>query len=201
VVAGAAPPGDRAEAVAAVAEWAAAAGRAAMAGVQGERLVLVLSGSEPPGSGVEALFGDGPVVQGRPGGGLRGAVISAADALAGLDVAAGWPDAPRPVEAEDLLAERVLGGDARAAERLRTVIYAPLAAAPTSLLATLDAYLEAGGALEPAARRLFVHPNTVRYRLRRITELTGRDPTEPRDLLILQTAVILGRLSSAASTA
>ena len=201
VVAGAAPPGDRAEAVAAVAEWAAAAGRAAMSGVQGDRLVLVLSGSDPPGCGVEALFGDGPVVQGRPGGGLRGAVISAADALAGLDVAAGWPDAPRPVEADDLLAERVLGGDARAAERLRTVIYGPLAAAATSLLPTLDAYLESGGALEPAARRLFVHPNTVRYRLRRITELTGRDPTEPRDLLILQTAVILGRLSSATSTA
>ena len=199
VVAGTAPPGERAEAVAAVAEWAASIGRAAMAGVQGDRLVLVLSGAEPPGRGIDQLFGDGPVIHGRPGAGLRGAVVSAADALSGLDVAAAWPDAPRPVEADDLLAERVLGGDTRAADRLRSAIFAPLAAAPTPLLPTLEAYLAAGGALERAARRLFVHPNTVRYRLRRIAELTGRDPAEPRDLLILQTAVILGRLDGAPS--
>jgi DNA-binding PucR family transcriptional regulator len=42
---------------------------------------------------------------------------------------------------------------------------------------------------------LFVHPNTVRYRLHRIADLTGRDPWEPRDLLVLQAAVILGRLA------
>ena len=29
--------------------------------------------------------------------------------------------------------------------------------------------------VEPAAERLFVHPNTVRYRLRRYEEMTGTD--------------------------
>lgn len=195
VVAGTAPTGDRAEAVAAVAEWAAGAGRAAMSGVQGDRLVLVLGGSEPPGPEIEALFGDGPVVRGRTGAGLRDAVASAADALAGLDVAAAWPTAPRTIDADDLLTERVLGGDRRAAARLVAAVYAPLAAAPSPLLTTIEAYLATGGALEPTARNLFVHPNTVRYRLHRIADLTGRDPWEPRDLLAIQTAVILGRLA------
>ena len=51
VIAGMAPAGDRADAVAAVAEWAASAGRAAMAGVHGDRLVVVLAGSAAPGAG------------------------------------------------------------------------------------------------------------------------------------------------------
>jgi DNA-binding PucR family transcriptional regulator len=195
VVAGAAPTGDRADAVAAVADWAAVAGRTALAGVHGDRLVLVLAGSEPPVDGVEQLFGDGPVVRGRAGTGLRAAINSAADALAGLDVAAAWPGAPRTIDSDDLLAERVLAGDQRAAARLRAAVYAPLAAAP-HLLSTIDAYLAAGGALEPTARNLFVHPNTVRYRLHRVADLTGRDPWDPRDLLVLQTAVILGRLAA-----
>ena len=195
VVAGTAPAGDRAEAVAAVSEWAAHAGRAAMSGVHGDRLVLVLGGSEPPGLEIESLFGEGPVVRGRPGAGLRDAVASAADALAGLDVAGAWPTAPRTIDADDLLTERVLGGDPRAAARLLAAVYGPLAASPSPLLTTIEAYLSTGGALEPTARNLFVHPNTVRYRLHRIADLTGRDPWEPRDLLAIQTAVILGRLA------
>ena len=43
------------------------------------------------------------------------------------------------------------------------------------LLATATTYLETGGSLEATARALFVHPNTVRYRLGRIGELTGYD--------------------------
>jgi len=195
VIAGAAPAGDRADAVAAVAEWALSVGRAAMSGVHGDRLVLVLAGNEPPGTEIEALFGDGPVVRGRPGSGLREAAISAADALAGLDVAAAWPGAPRTIDADDLLTERALSGDQRAAARLRTAVFAPIVAAPSPLLATIEAYLATGGALEPTARNLFVHPNTVRYRLHRIADLTGRDPWDPRDLLVLQSAVILGRLA------
>jgi len=122
-------------------------------------------------------------------------VVSAADALSGLDVAAAWPGAPRTIDADDLLTERVLGGDQRAAARLRAAVYAPIASSPSPLLTTIEAYLATGGALEPTARNLFVHPNTVRYRLHRIADLTGRDPWAPRDLLVLQAAVILGRLT------
>ena len=43
------------------------------------------------------------------------------------------------------------------------------------ILHTVDAWLAAGMRVEPAAERLFVHPNTVRYRLRRYEEMTGTD--------------------------
>ena len=48
--------------------------------------------------------------------------------------------------------------------------------------------------LESCARALFVHPNTVRYRLRRVAELTGRSPTDPRDALVLRFALLAARL-------
>ncbi|HXG39350.1 MAG TPA: helix-turn-helix domain-containing protein, partial [Candidatus Limnocylindrales bacterium] len=47
---------------------------------------------------------------------------------------------------------------------------------PAELLPTLEAFLAADGAIEPTARRLHIHPNSLRYRLRRIAVLTGRDP-------------------------
>lgn len=44
------------------------------------------------------------------------------------------------------------------------------------LLETLRAFIELEGAVEATARRLHVHPNSLRHRLRRIRTLTGRDP-------------------------
>ena len=60
---------------------------------------------------------------------------------------------------------------------------------------TLTAYFAANGSLEGTARALFVHPNTVRYRLRQVAELTGLTPSSPRDALTLQIAMMLGRQS------
>jgi DNA-binding PucR family transcriptional regulator len=70
-----------------------------------------------------------------------------------------------------------------------------LAAAGSSLADTLDAYLDCGGAVETCARQLYVHPNTVRYRLKRIGEITGRDPLNPRDAYVLRIAATVGRLT------
>ena len=64
-----------------------------------------------------------------------------------------------------------------------------------ALLDTVMAYLEQGNSLEATARLLFVHPNTVRYRLRRVTELTGVTPGDGRGGFALWTAVVLGRLA------
>jgi hypothetical protein len=48
------------------------------------------------------------------------------------------------------------------------------------LLATMVAWLDAGGSATAAGQALFCHPNTVRYRLRRVEELTGRSMDAPR---------------------
>ncbi len=97
-----------------------------------------------------------------------------------------------PVEADDLLPERALAGDPLAKQTLVERIYRPLHAHSADLVATLWAYLDNGRSLEATARELFVHPNTVRYRLKRVSEVIGWDATGPREALILQTALILG---------
>ncbi len=175
------------------------AGRTVLVGVQGNRLVVVLSETaRPHGDGLGRLvegFGPGPVVIGPVAPHLTAAHTSAREALAGLRAAPGRPDAPRPVAAEDLLPERALCGDDAAHRALVDGIVVPLRAAGGALLDTLTTYLDGGGALESCARTLFVHPNTVRYRLRRIGEVTGHLPTVPRDALVLRTALVAARLN------
>ena len=68
-----------------------------------------------------------------------------------------------------------------------------------ALSETLDAYLDSGGAIEACARKLFVHPNTVRYRLKRIADFTGRDATTPRDAYVLRVASTVGPAESAST--
>ncbi len=185
-----------------IAERAAAVGIAALAGLHADRLIVVLSAPEQQTltATVDVLldiFGPGPVIRGPIGTGLSGAMTSARLALAGMRAVPAWPTAPRGVDAEQLLAERVLIGEEEARDQLRRNVYAPLIAAGEPFPATLDTFLAAGRALEPAARLLFVHANTVRYRLRRIAEITGLDPTSSRDSFTLQVAVALGRLDDA----
>ena len=67
----------------------------------------------------------------------------------------------------------------------------------TTLLDTLNAYLDHAGSAEQAADVLYCHPNTVRYRLRRLQELTGRSLSDPHDLAELATAAYALRLNSA----
>ncbi|MBE1577722.1 PucR family transcriptional regulator [Amycolatopsis roodepoortensis] len=64
------------------------------------------------------------------------------------------------------------------------------------LLETLDAYFSVGGSSERAAQVLHCHANTVRYRLRRIRELTDRSLTEPRQVAELVAALQALSLSS-----
>lgn len=49
-----------------------------------------------------------------------------------------------------------------------------------ALLDTLEAWFDHGGSAERAAQALYVHPNTVRQRLRKIEQRTGRSVSEPR---------------------
>jgi PucR C-terminal helix-turn-helix domain/GGDEF-like domain len=169
-----------------------------LAGVHGSRLVLIVGGSADPMEAAQHFagrFGPGPVVVGPAAADLQSAVRSAGAALAGLRAADGWPDAPRPVLASDLLPERALDGDESARTTLIEQVYEPLLRGGTALLDTVMTYLEQGNSLEATARLLFVHPNTVRYRLRRVTELTGITPGDGRGGFALWTAVVLGRLA------
>jgi DNA-binding PucR family transcriptional regulator len=87
-----------------------------------------------------------------------------------------------------------LAGDASAGEALVAQVFRPLAQAGPDLLTTVTTYLDQGGSIQATARALFVHANTVRYRLARANELVGLDPTEPRDAFGLGLAIRLGRL-------
>lgn len=172
--------------------------RAALSDVHGSWLVAIVSGPISPTDRflkeIVTVFADGPVVVGPTAPTLSAAHLSATEAIAGMNAVAGWSGAPRPVSARELLPERALLGDATAIAALETEVMRPLGDAGPTLTETLDAYLDAGGAIEACARQLFVHPNTVRYRLKRIADFTGRDPTLPRDAYVLRVAATVGRL-------
>jgi hypothetical protein len=166
--------------------------------VQGDRLVVVLGGVDktgrPAGTVAEA-FAEGPVVIGPVVGSLTEARISADAAHSALRVVHGWLDAPRPVHADDLLPERALAGDDAARRALVEQVHRPLAEAGTTVLETLETYLAQGSSIEATARTLFVHANTVRYRLKRVAEATGLSPSSPRDSYVLRLALTVGRLN------
>ncbi|MGH3277055.1 MAG: PucR family transcriptional regulator, partial [Streptosporangiaceae bacterium] len=169
-----------------------------LAGVHGQRLVVVVGGTGDPLSAARLFtgrFAAGPVVVGPVVADLLSATGSAAEALAGLRAAVAWPDAPRPIRAGDLLPERALDGDELARAQLVEEVYEPLQRGSGVLLDTVATYLELGSSLEATARTLFVHPNTVRYRLRRVTELTGISPADGRGGFSLWVAAVYGRLA------
>ncbi|WP_350277366.1 helix-turn-helix domain-containing protein [Kribbella sp. HUAS MG21] len=173
------------------------AGADALCAVQGDRLVLVLGGTSKPVEIAQKLahwFGPGPIVVGPVVKDLMSAVTSARAAVAGLRAVAAWPGAPRPVQADELLPERSLSGDGHARRQLATEVYGPLTAGDGVLLDTVTAYLDSGGSIEATARTMFIHPNTVRYRLKRVADLTGYNPLNPRDGFTLRVALTLGRL-------
>jgi len=175
------------------------AGLVALGAVQGDRLVVVLGGvtdADKAGALLSPYYADGPVEVGPVVTGLLQAHLSAAEAVGGLRVASGWPERPGPVTSDDLLAERALSGDESARLELVTNVYAPLCDSGSGLLETLTAFLDQGGSVEGTSRVLFVHPNTVRYRLKRIMELTGLAPGDARHAFMLRIAVVLGRLSA-----
>jgi PucR C-terminal helix-turn-helix domain/GGDEF-like domain len=178
---------------------ARSAGLDVISAVQGDRLVVAVDGVTDPVAAARAVLGQfapGPVICGPVVPDLTSAAASASEAMSALRSAAAWPAAPRPVASDQLLPERALDGDELARQRLVEQGYASLAGR-ADLLATLTAYLDAGSSIEGTARALFVHPNTVRYRMRRVAELTGFAPTDARGAFALRIAVTIGRLQAA----
>ena len=202
VVVGAAPEVEAFQALEAVRHAAAIAGTDMLGAVQGDRMIVVLGGPDLADPAVAttvvgkfvSAFGPGPVVVGPPVDHLVEAATSTRAALSGFRAAAAWPEAPRPVRSVDLLPERALSGDGHARRALARDLYDPLMAAGGGLLETLVTFFDQNSSVEAAARTLFVHANTVRYRLRRIQEVTGYSPTDARDAYALRLALTLGRL-------
>ena len=202
VVVGSAPELEPALALEAIRHASVIRGADMLGAVQGDRMIIVLGSSAFASADLAAEvvqtftsdFGPGPIVVGPPVEHLMEAASSTREALSGFRAAVGWPEAPRPVTAKDLLPERALAGDGHARRELARDLYDPLLAAGGGLLETLVTFFDQGSSIEAASRALFVHANTVRYRLRRIHEVSGYSPTDPRDAYALRLALTLGRL-------
>ncbi|WP_245650106.1 PucR family transcriptional regulator [Millisia brevis] len=96
-----------------------------------------------------------------------------------------------PVDTEQWLAELVLSADEAALADLRARVLAPLddltATQRQKLAETLRAWLLHHGRRESIAGSLFIHPQTVRYRLGQLRDLYGEhleDPVWVRDLTL-----------------
>jgi len=128
-------------------------------------------------------------------GSYREASIALAAARAGSS-------SPLAVYGEVLIEELILRERA-VARRLARTILEPLDQHP-DLLATLVAYMEHGPSLPAVAKRLYLHPNTVAYRLARVKELTGRDPKSPAGVaelfLALRASQLVGGQPDGGST-
>jgi hypothetical protein len=198
VLAGRAPEGETERLLVHTRRLGQDAGAEIITGIQTGRLVVIAGVNGRVSRVIRSLlpaFDDGPVVVGAQVSSLVEAAGAVQDVFAGLRAVAARPNAGRTVPAEDLLVERALGGDVRAVRTLITSVFEPLRQEPL-LLATADAFIDNGGAIEASARALFLHANTVRYRLRRIAEICGYDLATSRDRYVVQVALALGRLDS-----
>lgn len=137
------------------------------------------------------------VAIGRPRPGAGGVVHSYEEALSTLDLADRLKLDEPVVRAADLLVYPVLTRDRQAMADLVRSALGPLRDArggAEPLLRTLEVYFESGCTAAEAARRLTLSVRALTYRLERIHQLTGADPSDPMHRYTLQTAVIGARL-------
>jgi sugar diacid utilization regulator len=120
--------------------------------------------------------------------GLAGIADAYAESREAVEIAVGTGIRGRAIALEDVLVDHMLHSSPHAQRILDTALQ-PLFEYDrrhhSELLETLRAYLAADANLTKTARLLTVHPNTVVYRLRRIRELTGRDPRAVDELMVL----------------
>jgi hypothetical protein len=136
------------------------------------------------------------VAVGRAHGGPGGVARSYAEARTTLDLAARLGLDAAVLRAADLLVYQVLFRDRAAITDLVATVLAPLRhtrGGPQPLLDTLAVYF-AAGTTAGAARQLHLSVRALAYRLRRVRELTGFDPTDGTHRHTLHTAVLGARL-------
>ncbi|MEU5863954.1 helix-turn-helix domain-containing protein [Nonomuraea sp. NPDC047529] len=134
------------------------AGAAVLAALPGTRLSVGLSG---------ALTGAAA---------LKGGVEEAGHAMRLAEARDGGVVTSDEIYTHALLLATVPGDVRRSfADRLLSPLLAYDRRHQSCLVRTLDVFLDCSGSWNACAERLHVHVNTVRYRVRRIEELTGRD--------------------------
>ncbi len=131
--------------------------------------------------------------------GLASLAASYAEAREAVEIAMGTGIFDRAVAFDEVLIDSIVRTSPHA-DRILDDTVGPLvrydAERQAELVATLRAYVDAGFNLTKSAELLRVHPNTVVYRLRRIKELSHRDPHSPDDLLLLYLGLRLTDLNS-----
>ena len=134
---------------------------------------------------------------GRPRPGAAGVLASYEEARTALDLAERLGLAQQVVHAGDLLVYQVLLRDRAAIDDLVAAVLGPLQRArggAEPLLDTLSAYYDAGGNAAEAARAMHLSVRALTYRLRRIHELTGHDPSRSMQRFTLHAAVLGAKL-------
>ncbi len=168
----------------------------ALVGIQSDRLVAIISGVTENMTIAEAArpfvahFGQGTVVAGPLATSLIEAHTSASEAMSGYRALSLIESPSRLLMSHELVAARVLNGDS---EAIAPIVATLNSSVRDDVRATLANYLEKSGSIESCARALFIHVNTVRYRLKRVHEVTGLDPFDTNDALTLRIALMQAR--------
>ncbi len=146
------------------------------------------------GPDVDQLFDRLQAAVGRP---LRAALVhasirqipkAATEAHELLDLAEALHRPPDLYRMRDLVMEYQLTRPGPGRRQLASIIN-PLHDQP-ELVKTLATYLHHGRSRQPAARALHIHPNTLDYRLQRVAQATGMDPTHVDGVWYLQSALV-----------
>ena len=103
------------------------------------------------------------------------------------------PDGDLPVDTELQLSDLVLRADGEALADLRAQVLAPLdglgPGPREKMVETLRSWLLHHGRREKVAAQLFVHPQTVRYRMGQLRDLYGERLEDPQSVLELTLAL------------
>lgn len=148
-------------------------------------------------SGGGSSLGTWQIGLSRPRAGADGVVSSYQEALDALDLAQRLALEGTVIDAQDLLVYHVLLRDRAAIVDLVRATLTPLLGArggARPLLDTLAAYFESGGNAAHTARALHLSVRAVTYRLSRVGELIGSDPTLTSERFALHAAVLGAQL-------
>lgn len=120
---------------------------------------------------------------------LTSAHESCREATDAVAVALAGRHTNQAVAFDDVLLEILLGREPALATRLVDSRIGALRDHP-HLIQTLEALVACDHSQSAVAKALFVHPNTVTYRIRRIQQLTGFDPLVMSDFIQMATALL-----------